>query len=110
MVEVQVMNVMWKVGVLLLGGEAGVTPSAAELSFYPQVPYSNLAGTHRREREMEQRKDEGGTFQFDKDHKVLCYHDNLLYEALVRWLLATPISDPSFSRSCLCDCNLDFGS
>jgi hypothetical protein len=48
---------------------------------------------------MEQRKDEGGTFQFDKGHKVLCYHDNLLYEALVRWLLATPISDPSFSRS-----------
>jgi len=26
MVEVQAMNVMWKVGVLLLGGEAGVLP------------------------------------------------------------------------------------
>lgn len=57
---------------------------------------------------MEQRKDEGGTFQFEKGHKVLCYHDNLLYEALVRWLLATPY--PILTIRYCCDFYLDFGS
>jgi hypothetical protein len=69
---------------------------AGGVELLPASELLKFGGNSQDVKEMEQRKDEGGTFQFEKGHKVLCYHDNLLYEALVRWLLATP-SDPYHS-------------